>query len=95
MGFLPLSAARLTVRYLLHMIGAWRMKRLFIPGIILLTVVPLLTGCLKLSIGGGSSSRPLSPTVGQQLIDLQKAKDAGVISEAEYQTEKANLLRSH
>jgi hypothetical protein len=34
------------------------------------------------------------PTVGQQLIDLQKAKDAGAISDAEYQAEKAKLLEN-
>ncbi|MGA2541266.1 MAG: SHOCT domain-containing protein [Verrucomicrobiota bacterium] len=33
-----------------------------------------------------------SPTIGQQLIDLQKAKDAGAITDAEYQTQKAKLL---
>jgi len=33
-----------------------------------------------------------APTLGQQLIDLQKAKDAGVISDAEYQAQKARLL---
>jgi hypothetical protein len=33
-----------------------------------------------------------SPTIGQQLIDLQKAKDAGAITDAEYQAQKAKLL---
>jgi|SRR6185295_2836181 len=33
-----------------------------------------------------------SHTIGQQLIDLQKAKDAGAITDAEYQTQKAKLL---
>jgi hypothetical protein len=33
-----------------------------------------------------------SPTIGQQLIDLQKAKDAGAITEADYQIQKAKLL---
>jgi len=35
-----------------------------------------------------------NPTIGQQLIDLQKAKDAGVINDSEYQAEKAKLLGS-
>jgi hypothetical protein len=34
----------------------------------------------------------VEPTIGQQLIDLKKAWDAGVITEAEYQAEKAKLL---
>jgi hypothetical protein len=32
------------------------------------------------------------PTTGQQLIDLRKARDAGIITDAEYQTQKAKLL---
>lgn len=31
-------------------------------------------------------------TLGQQLIDLQKAKDTGAITDAEYQAQKAKLL---
>jgi len=37
----------------------------------------------------------VNPTLGQQLIDLQKAKDAGAITDTEYQAQKANLLKSH
>jgi len=32
--------------------------------------------------------------VGQQLIDLKKAKDAGAITDEEYQAQKAKLLRN-
>ena len=35
-----------------------------------------------------------APTIGQQLIDLQKAKAAGAITEVEYQAHKAKLLGS-
>ena len=52
----------------------------------------LLTGCLGLSVGGGTTTKNQCPTLGQQLIDLQKAKDAGIISDAEYQAQKAKLL---
>lgn len=52
----------------------------------------LLTGCVDLQVGGGATTRVQSPTVGQQLIDLQKAKDAGIIGDAEYQSQKAKLL---
>jgi hypothetical protein len=34
----------------------------------------------------------IQPTIGQQLVDLKKAKDAGAISDAEYEAEKAKLL---
>ncbi len=33
-----------------------------------------------------------NPTVGQQLLDLQKAKDSGIITDAEYQTQKTKVL---
>jgi len=56
------------------------------------TAMTLLTGCIGLSIGSGTTSKPASATTGQQLIDLQKAKDAGAITEAEYQAQKAKIL---
>ena len=34
----------------------------------------------------------VAPTIGQQLIDLKKAKDSGAITEAEYEAEKAKIL---
>lgn len=34
----------------------------------------------------------IEPTIGQQLIDLKKAKDAGAITEEEYEAEKTKLL---
>ena len=34
----------------------------------------------------------VAPTVGQQLLDLKKALDAGAITEQEYETEKAKIL---
>ena len=54
----------------------------------------LLTGCLNLELGGGSTTKPQSPTLGQQLIDLQKAKDTGAISDIDYQMQKTKLLNN-
>ncbi len=68
------------------------MKRLITGTLIALSGMTLLSGCLNLQLGGGSSSRSNPPTVGQQLIDLQRAKDSGAISDAEYDAEKAKLL---
>lgn len=68
------------------------MKQLFKPLLIGLSSVMLLTGCLDLHLGGGVTTRSEKPTVGQQLIDLHKAKDAGIITEAEYQAQKTILL---
>lgn len=36
----------------------------------------------------------VAPTVGQQLLDLKKARDAGAISEQEYEAEKAKILNA-
>ncbi len=46
--------------------------------------------------GGGadveSSTQVRSTTTGQELIDLQKALDAGVITQDQYNTEKKKIL---
>ena len=63
---------------------------LFIPAIFL--VATLATGC-SWSVGGGQHSVTMQPTVGQQLIDLQKARDSGAITEAQYQSQKTKLLQ--
>ena len=68
------------------------MKKLFLPAIIGLVAMTLFSGCLGLNIGGGSTTKPQTATVGQQLVDLQKAKDAGAITDAEFQAQKTKLL---
>jgi hypothetical protein len=68
------------------------MKKLLVPMIIGLSALTFLSGCLDLKLGGGTTTRPQTATVGQQLLDLQKAKDAGVITDAEYQIQKSKLL---
>jgi len=68
------------------------MKKSFVALLAGLLAMTLLTGCLELHLGGGSTSTAQAPTVGQQLIDLQKAKDAGAISDTDYQAQKAKLL---
>ena len=66
-------------------------KLLFIPVLSGLSAMMLLTGCAW-QVGGGHKSVTMEPTVGQQLIDLQRAKAAGAITDAEYQAQKAKLL---
>ncbi len=68
------------------------MKKLFVPILIGLSSMMLLTGCLALQLGGGTTNKGQCPTEGQQLIDLRKARDAGIITDAEYQAQKARLL---
>ena len=57
-----------------------------------LSALTLLSGCLDLKLGGGTTTRPQTATLGQQLLDLQHAKDAGAITDAESQAQKAKLL---
>jgi hypothetical protein len=52
----------------------------------------LLTGCVGLQLGGGSKNTTIQPSVGQQLVDLKKARDAGAITEDEYRCQRAKLL---
>jgi hypothetical protein len=59
---------------------------------VLLGALPLLVllgGCID--IGAHTQAR-LNPTIGQQLIDLQKARDSGALSEPEYENQRAKLL---
>ncbi|HKW29342.1 MAG TPA: SHOCT domain-containing protein [Verrucomicrobiae bacterium] len=67
------------------------MKKLFILLLAGLSAMILVAGC-ETHLGGGTTNRIEQPTVGQQLIDLQKAKEAGAISDTEYQAQKAKLL---
>jgi hypothetical protein len=67
------------------------MKRLLLSLLAGLFTLSLITGC-ETHLGGGTSNRIEPPTLGQQLIDLQRAKEAGAITDAEYQTQKAKLL---
>jgi hypothetical protein len=67
------------------------MKKLLISAGFLFML--LLSGCVGgVSLGGGHKTEVQNPTTGQQLVDLQKARDAGAINEAEYQSQKAKIL---
>ncbi len=69
------------------------MRYILVTMLAIFSAMTLVTGC-SWSVGSGkkTSTTTSQPTVGQQLIDLQKAKDSGAISESEYQTEKARIL---
>jgi hypothetical protein len=52
-------------------------------------VAATLAGC------GSDPPRPtMSVSVGQQLIDLKKARDSGALSPREYEQQKAALIRA-
>ena len=68
------------------------MKKLCVSVLTAASAMLLLTGCLNLQVGSSPRSGLQAPTVGQQLVDLQKAKDSGAITDAEYQSQKAKWL---
>jgi hypothetical protein len=67
------------------------MKRLFVFPLIVFTAMSLLAGCAW-QVGGDKKYERSEPTIGQQLIDLQKARNAGALSEGEYLGQKARIL---
>ena len=50
--------------------------------VLTVSAMTLLSGCAW-EIGGAPNHTTVQPTVGQQLIDLQKARDSGAISDGE------------
>lgn len=53
-----------------------------------LCLVALLAGC-----GGNEVVRPtVNVSIGQQLIDLKKAHDAGALSDKEYERQRRQLI---
>jgi len=68
------------------------MKKLIAPSALALSIMLFLSGCVA-AIGNRGTDRS-GNTLGQQLIDLQKARDSGAITEAEFQTQKGMLLNS-
>ena len=67
------------------------MKSLSLPILVAVSALTLLSGCAW-HVGDGEKHASIQPTIGQQLIDLQKAKDAGAITDSEYQVQKTKLL---
>jgi outer membrane biogenesis lipoprotein LolB len=59
--------------------------------LVMASAITLLAGC-SWSVGSSPKTSNVVPTTGQQLIDLQKARNAGAINDAEYQAQRAKLL---
>jgi hypothetical protein len=68
------------------------MNKPFAAAAVGLAAITMLTGCLNLQFGGGTTTRKQGPSIGQQLMDLDQAKAAGAISETEYQTLRAKII---
>ena len=61
---------------------------------ILLGVILLATTLSGCAIGSGKTE-VTKPTLGQELIELKKAKESGAISEQEYEEMKEKLKKSY
>jgi hypothetical protein len=48
-------------------------------------------GC-AVNLGAGAGAGHPVPTIGQQLIDLQKARDSGALSASDYEAQRAKVL---
>ena len=65
-----------------------RNLRVRILGAILLPVALLSTGCIT----GNEAEESLEPSRSQQLADLERAHDIGIISDVEYDANRRSLL---
>ncbi|HMO66222.1 MAG TPA: SHOCT domain-containing protein [Verrucomicrobiota bacterium] len=54
-----------------------------------LAAVVLAAGC---AVGVGNTEGGVRPTAGQELLDLQKARDSGVISQEEFEQQRTRIL---
>jgi hypothetical protein len=60
--------------------------------ILVMMLLANLSSCI--AIGAGGEKVHNHPTIGQQLIDLQKARDDGAITQPEYEELKEKLKNS-
>ncbi len=68
-----------------------RLLRALAPAVCLCLMLALIPGC-----GGGGAKSSMSAkttTTGQELIDLQKAYDQGVITTKQYEEQKKKILK--
>ncbi len=59
------------------------------------TITITVTSLMLLTLGGcilGNSTTLKQATIGQQLIDLDRAKTDGAITESEYERARSNIL---
>ena len=69
-----------------------KFSQFFIPTALIAAVALFVGGC-AIELGNGAKTESREPTLGKQLIDLQKARDAGAITPAEFEAKKAELLK--
>jgi hypothetical protein len=68
-------------------------KRRIFSGFGSLFLAAVLSGCLSFGGGDETTLHTKTTTLGQELQDLQNARDKGIISENEYKEQREKLLR--
>jgi len=73
------------------------MKKATFIGIIAAVILAVaLSGCISVKGGGGPAVAPTGrPTLEQELKDLRKARDKGILTKAEYEKCKNALIASY
>ncbi|CAB1075486.1 hypothetical protein D1AOALGA4SA_3306 [Olavius algarvensis Delta 1 endosymbiont] len=69
------------------------MKRM-VSILVILLFLTTMASCIAVG-SGGSKKADHQTTLGQELIDLQKARDEGAISQQEYEELKEKLKKSY
>jgi len=59
---------------------------------LLLSGLHATSGCISIGHRPPSDPTPAGPTLGQQLLDLKRAHDAGALTADEYQQQRNRLL---
>jgi uncharacterized membrane protein len=67
------------------------MKKI-IGTILVMILIATLVSCI--AVGSGGKKIEQQPTLGQELLDLKKARDEGAISDQEYNEMKEKLKKS-
>ena len=67
--------------------------RKFINVLLVTALLTTMVSCI--AVGSGGKKIENQPTIGQQLIDLKKARDEGAISAQEYAELRKNLKKSY
>ena len=67
--------------------------RKIISVLLVLTILTTMVSCIAVGSGGKKVDHPA--TLGQQLIDLKKARDEGAISTQEYEELRKKLKKSY
>jgi hypothetical protein len=71
-----------------------------IPRILIISPALILAALLSVGCGGGgakveASTTTTTTTMGQELTDLKKAYDQGILTKDQYEEQKSNILRRY